>query len=287
MVTKLPPGSFLGRTVRRRAVAGVTLLEATYAPGLPLPSHEHAAAFFDLVIAGACVEVVGGQTRTRGHSTFAFHPAGEVHSSRWHGPEPRCFHVEVAPVLLDRLRPYSPGLDHPVHFPGGMPRWLATRLYDEFWHMDELSPLVIEGLTLEILAECSREASRIPDRQPPRWLLTVGDLVQARFCERLTLSTIAAAVGVHPAHLARVFRQFHGCTLGDRVRRLRIEFACRRLTTSDAPLADIAAAAGFADQSHFSNTFKRHTGVSPAAFRRSAHPRNSDASGCSPRARPE
>ncbi len=163
---------------------------------------------------------------------------------------------------------------------------LGTRLYEEFRQPDELSPLAIEGLMLELLAECSRQASRTRDRQPPRWLLTVGELVRARFCEPLTLGTVAEAVGVHPAHLARVFRRFHGCTLGDHVRRLRVEFARRRLATSDAPLADIAMAAGFSDQSHFSNTFRRHTGLSPAAFRRSARARNSFATRCSPRPRP-
>jgi AraC family transcriptional regulator len=287
MVTKLPPGSFFGRTTGRRAFAGVTVVESAYPGGACLPPHEHATAFFDLVVAGACEEVLGGQTRDRGRSTFAFHPAGEVHSSRWQGPEARCFHVEVAPPLLDRARQYSPGLDRPVHFPGGAPRGLATRLYDEFRRADDVSPLAIEGLTLELLAECSRRAPRVADRQPPRWLRTVHDLVRARFCERLTLGIVAESVGVHPAHLARVFRRFHGCTLGDHVRQLRIEFACRRLTTSDAPLAEVALAAGFSDQSHFSNTFKRHTGVPPAAFRKSARPRNGGPSGCSHRARPE
>jgi AraC family transcriptional regulator len=153
--------------------------------------------------------------------------------------------------------------------------------------MDELSPLAIEGLTLELLAESSRQASRTQDRQPPRWLLRVSDLVQARFHEPLTLGAIAESVGVHPAHLARVFRRFYGCTLGDYVRKLRVEFACHRLTTSDTPLADIALAAGFSDQSHFSNTFKRHTGMPPAVFRKSTCPRNSDARGCSCRTRPE
>jgi AraC family transcriptional regulator len=286
MVTQLPPGSYFGRTRSRQTVAGIIVLESAYSSELCLPPHEHAAAFFDLVVAGACAEVLGGQTRTRGHSTLAFHPAGEVHSSRWHGPEPRCFHVEIPPPLLDRVRQYSPTLDNPVHFPGGAPSLLATRLYDEFRRMDELSPLAIEGLTLELLAECSRRASHIPERQPPRWLLTVRELLREKFCAHLTLGTIAESVGVHPAHLARVFRRFHGCTLGDLVRKLRIEFACRRLTTSDTPLAEIALAAGFSDQSHFSNTFKRHTGISPAAFRKSAHPRNSDASECSHCARP-
>ena len=287
MITKLPPGSFFGRTISRRAITGISALEAAYSAGLRIPAHAHVAAFFDLVVAGGCTEVLGGHTRTRGLGTFAFHPAGEVHSSCWHGPEARCFHVEVAPPLLDRARQYSPGLDRPVHFPEGTAHLLAARLYDEFRHADDLSPLAIEGLTLELLAECSRRAPRASDRQPPRWLRAVRDLVRARFCEWLTLGGIAASVGVHPAHLARVFRRFHGCTLGDHVRQLRVEFACRRLTTSDAPLAEIALAAGFSDQSHFSNTFKRHTGVPPAAFRKSARPRNGGPRGCSHRARPE
>jgi AraC family transcriptional regulator len=286
MVTQLPPGSFFGRTQGRQVVAGITVLESAYSPGQGLPRHEHAAAFFDLVVGGACVEILGGRTRARGRGSLAFHPAGEVHSSRWDGPEPRCFHIEIAPALLDRVRPYSRCLDGPVHFPGGTPGMLATRLHEEFRRTDELSPLAIEGLTLELLAECSRVASRITDRRPPRWLHAVGELLREKARERLTLGSVAGSVGVHPAHLARVFRRFHGCTVGEHVRKLRVELARRRLATSDTPLAEVALEAGFSDQSHFTNTFKRHTGLSPAAFRKSVRPRNCDATEGSPRARP-
>jgi len=50
------------------------------------------------------------------------------------------------------------------------------------------------------------------------------------------------------------------------VRELRIDFAREQLA-GHAPLSDIAAAAGFYDQSHFSRCFKRHVGVTPAAYR--------------------
>jgi AraC family transcriptional regulator len=79
---------------------------------------------------------------------------------------------------------------------------------------------------------------------------------------------LAAAVGVHPVHLARVFRKFHACSVGDYVRQLRIEYASRQLATTDQPLANIALAAGFADQSHFSRTFKQHTRMLPTEFRK-------------------
>jgi AraC family transcriptional regulator len=239
-------------------------------------------AFFDLVLDGSCSEVVGSRTRDRGRSTLAFHPAGEVHSSRWHGAEPRCFHIEISTAFLERVRQYAPIPDHPRCFSEGAPSSLATRLYYEFRRGDELSLLAIEGLALELLAESARLASQISERKPPRWLRSVLDLLHERFAEHLTLDEIAESPGVHPAHLARVFRQIHSCTLGDYVRKLRIEFACRLLTTSDTPLAAIALAAGFSDQSHFSKSFRRQMAMSPAAFKKSYSLRKADTNECSP-----
>jgi AraC family transcriptional regulator len=151
--------------------------------------------------------------------------------------------------------------------------------------MDEFSPLVIEGLTLELLAESSRRDSFKPQKRPARWVHEVRDLLRARFAERLSLEAIAASVGVHPAHLARGFRDCHGCTPGEYVRGLRIEFACHRLTYSDAPISQIALAAGFSDQSHFSNAFKRQMSRSPATFRKMFATRIAEATECSDRAR--
>jgi AraC family transcriptional regulator len=78
---------------------------------------------------------------------------------------------------------------------------------------------------------------------------------------------------VHPVTLARAFRRSFGCTVGEYLRRLRIERATEQLAGGDTPLAEIALAAGFADQSHFSNVFRRRTGMSPSAFRRAARGR--------------
>jgi AraC family transcriptional regulator len=246
---------------------------------LEIPNHAHNSSFFDFVVEGACTEVVREKARARGPSTLAFHPAGEVHSSRWHGPECRCFHIEIPPELFDRFRQHAPILEDPALFLGGTPTWLASRLYAEFQRMDEVSPLAIEGLTLELLAESARNASPVLERKPPRWLISVCDLLHEKFFEPPNLGTIAERVGIHPAHLTRVFRQIHGCTMGDYVRRLRIDFACHHLTTSETPLVEIALASGFSDQSHFSRVFKRQMGMSPGEFRKSVHPRKSDSTG--------
>jgi AraC family transcriptional regulator len=70
-----------------------------------------------------------------------------------------------------------------------------------------------------------------------------------------------------------VFRTNVGCTPGEYVRRLRVEFACHRISSSDMPLIEIALEAGFSDQSHLTKNFKRYTGMTPARFRRTRLPR--------------
>jgi AraC family transcriptional regulator len=47
-----------------------------------------------------------------------------------------------------------------------------------------------------------------------------------------------------------------------------VEFASNQLASTDASLGEIAAAAGFSDQSHFSRTFKSYLGITPGEYRK-------------------
>ena len=140
------------------------------------------------------------------------------------------------------------------------------KLYKEFKSIDELSPLLIESLVLEMLAVSSRCLKQFTDRAP-RPLQDAREMIQAHFSERLTLAQIAKTVGLHPIYLASEFRKRYHCTVGEYVRQLRIEFACRRLSQSVDTMANVAVAAGFFDQSHFTRTFKSVTGLTPSEYR--------------------
>jgi AraC family transcriptional regulator len=158
-------------------------------------------------------------------------------------------------------------LESAFEFYGGTPTRLCARLNREFHKTDSAAKLAIEGLALELLAEATREPSKVIGATPP-WLRQAREMVVEHFSETLKLAQIAAEVGVHPVYLATAFRQKFGVTVGEFVRRLRIEHACAELYKQDLPLAAIALQAGFADQSHFSKVFKSYIGTTPREYRR-------------------
>jgi AraC family transcriptional regulator len=268
MQASLGPGSYYGQTQQCSEIAGLILTESAYPPDTDIPPHGHENAFFYLVVQGTCREVRGGEEIVAEPSALVFHPAQEPHANRWVGTEGRCFHVEFSPAWMQRLNGQGLTLERPMQHQGGLPAWLATRLYHEFHRSDTASRLAIEGLTLELLAELVRSPQKSVASLPPRWLEQARDLLDAHFAENLSVETVARTVDVHPAHLVRSFRRQYGCTMGDYVRQRRIEFACRALSTADTSLADIALTAGFSDQSHFCKTFKRLTGFTPAQYQR-------------------
>ncbi len=267
-MSRHPSDSHHGQRIRSQKIAGISLTEIVYAPQLKVPRHSHQHACFGLVLQGAYDEIYRNKTLSSGLSSIKFRPAEESHANYYGGSQVRCFLIEPEGEWLARLSAHA-GLRAPLVFRDNSLVWLALKIRGELRQMDEVTPMAVEGLMLEMLAEASRRAARMRARKYPRWLEQAREILHGQFSDPLTLSQIAEEVGTHPVYLASAFRRHYGCSIGEYVRKLRVEFACHQLSATDAPLVDIALAAGFSHQAHFSRTFKRLTGMTPARYRAS------------------
>jgi AraC family transcriptional regulator len=100
------------------------------------------------------------------------------------------------------------------------------------------------------------------------WQLNrVCDFMQAHLAADIGLSTLADLVGLSPKHFARAFKQSAGVPPHQWLIARRIERAQALLVSTRLSLSDVALSCGFADQSHFTATFRRVTGTSPGRFR--------------------
>jgi AraC family transcriptional regulator len=143
----------------------------------------------------------------------------------------------------------------------------GARLYREFRRRDDVSLLDIEALTLQLLLIESQQSTPPRRTGAPRWLLQVREIIRENIQPRITLGGLCRSVGRHPVHISREFHRHFGCTISEYLRRVRIAKAQSLLVSQNLEMAEIALACGFSDQSHFTNEFRRMTGVPPYRYR--------------------
>jgi AraC family transcriptional regulator len=226
-----------------------------------------------LVLEGSWKEQFEGGNRTCSPRTLIYHPPGEAHSDDFSRQSGRVFAIELDDGWRARLNGLSPLLDRSHEIAGGTVAATAVRIYDESRRLDKFSELVVEGLMLELMGLLSRASLDRAVDPAPRWLRVVEEILQRDFRDPPEIPDLATRAGVHPVHLSRAFRARHACSVSEYIRRIRVEYACHVLATSDCSLVALAYDAGFSDQSHFTNTFRRLTGTTPAKFRATS-PRN-------------
>ena len=85
--------------------------------------------------------------------------------------------------------------------------------------------------------------------------------------DRLSVSAAARLSGMSAPRFMKAFKQVAGTTLIAYLNHVRLANAARMLRETDRSIAEVASAAGFADQSYFDKRFKRAFGRTPRDFR--------------------
>lgn len=112
-----------------------------------------------------------------------------------------------------------------------------------------------------------------PERPSPLTAYTqrmnsVLDHIDAHLDETLELAPLAAVAHFSPDHFHRIFSAWMGETLGDYVRRRRLEVAAARLAGQQRQaILHIALSVGFGSGEAFARAFKTHFGQTPSAWR--------------------
>lgn len=134
--------------------------------------------------------------------------------------------------------------------------------------------LLADALNMALVARLARRL--LPFREAPdpaagglsrERLRRVLDHIEAHLGEELALADLAGVACLSPCHFSRCFKRAVGVGPHRYVARRRIERAREMIRRTETPIAAIAQALGFADQSHFTNAFRRETGATPARFR--------------------
>jgi AraC family transcriptional regulator len=282
-VSFLRGGEFYSPVQARLRTDGALLSELRQACSRNVPRHEHELAYVTIMLRGDYLEGDRGQLDELPPMSAVFNPAGISHSTRIGPGGASMFTIELCEENMRGLGICLPQRTTFDRGAGAM-LWPGLRLYSAFTRQtagaQKAEETVLEGPILEAhILELMGAISgfEFPDKTVPRWFERAKERLHHGFREPLRMGELAREAGVHPVHLARMFRRIEKRTPGEYRQSLQVRAACELLRDAEWPLAMIAAECGFADQSHFTRVFHKMVGTTPAQFRPTKAPRTARA----------
>ncbi len=240
-----------------------------FPPNVLLDAHTHDRPVLAVALDGALDSRLPGDCLECEPDTVWTEPAEERHSNRVGNRGARVLAIQPDLSAEQIVHACGPLLDAVHHWRHGGVASLARRMIPELRETDSAARMMLEGLALEVLGLGLRtRVAAGAGAPPPPWLRRARDLLHDRQLDRLDLDDVAREVGVGAARLSRSFRAAFHVPLGAYQRRLRLEWAAQQLSATESPISRIALRAGFYDQAHFTRHFRRHTGETPAEYRR-------------------
>ena len=240
-----------------------SIAQVCHQAGARYARHAHERAYLAFVQQGSHQDEVGGESEVAQSATVVVMPSGVAHANRIGGEGARMLLVTLEPTLREFAR--LPTRWRLLH--GGPGARVFLRLRQTLALPEQSERATIEELLLELVDV----VAGIPERVRagvPNCVRVARAMLNDSASEPFLLGDLARATQVDVAYLSRAFRRTEGCTMGEYRRRLRARKAAGLLGKGRMPLAEVAFAAGFADQSHLSRVFKAEFGVTPLRFQR-------------------
>jgi AraC family transcriptional regulator len=267
---KLKPGKYFGETLRQRSWQGLILTLSRYAPGQAQPWHVHANPTLCVLITGDRRDQVRRTDFDQPPLTTVFHPTSEPHAGLV-GPHGMIgLNVEYDGAWLERHELRELDLGGYRSLDSVWARLRALHLFAHAFRQGGQLESDVDAEALELLSPLVKRAFGRQKLLRPAWLRRAEAFIHDDFRTSVRLREVAREAGVHPVHLARVFRQRHGCSVGEYIRALRVAEAGRLILRQDQSIACAACKTGFADQSHLCRWFSRLFGFTPRTLRSAA-----------------
>jgi len=264
----LQTGRFFGETNRIIHLNGITLTDTdTVYRREHVGWHYHENAYFTFVLRGKLVENNKKQSYQCAAGSLLFHYRQEPHCNIKPEGNTRCFHIEFDKNCLSKF-PFDAALSQGI-FSVENPdiKFLLYKIFQETKICDDLTLAAIQMLVYEIFGQMLR-FKRTEQKTKPAWTKKLKEILHDSYSEKLSLENLSGELNIHPVHLSRDFPKHFQCTLGEYVRKVRVEKSLSLMPDKNLSLTEIAFECGFADQSHFLRCFKQIIGINPHAYRK-------------------
>ncbi len=260
----LQKGEYTGDIIRRLNIDDTIITNTLYSTKKNNPGwHYHENFHICFVFQGGKADTKKQTSFTKkGGSIFSYH-SGEQH--RWVSSDviSKSANIEIGTDFLKTYQLDENSIKEAL-YNNIDSKALILKIQNEMLNENAHNSTAINSLLLNLITKTT-DISQIGI---PKWVIVLNELLYDNWNTPMTLNQMGSIVGVHPITISKYFRKYFNCTLGEYLRKLKIEKSIKLIKDSSMSLSEIAFYCGFADQSHFIRNFKSMTGFLPKQFQK-------------------
>ena len=149
---------------------------------------------------------------------------------------------------------------------------IFSRIYQEYQRKEKGYIQLIRAYIISLIIKFFRDVERSDSiHLSSGKLKTVYSAIaymQENYNTKLLVDDIASRAFLAPDYFRKIFKKVTGQSVSAYMQRLRVDEACRLLSTTDIPIKDICFAVGYNDVTTFYQSFKKITGKTPNKYRK-------------------
>ncbi|MBL7813786.1 MAG: helix-turn-helix transcriptional regulator [Saprospiraceae bacterium] len=266
----LQSGEFYGETNQTIELDNIVLTDTEYTHK-KVDWHYHENAYFTFILQGQIIEGNKKEVYTCSAGSLLFHNWQEPHYNIKPDVFTRGFHVELEGDWFKNLAFDIAALQGSLNISNPDVKFLFYKIFKETKGLDDVASLSIQDLLLQVFGKMTAHNTSKTYKNPPQWVAKIKAILHDEFYKTFSLENLAQSVEIHPVHLSRDFPKHFHCTLGEYIRKLRVEKSLHLLPNKALSITEIAYKCGFADQSHLNRCFKNAMQTTPLAYKKLLH----------------
>lgn len=247
---------------------------------LPLPPHKKTVNDIVIITKGKMKRSIGLQTFFLKKNDCLFTPKGAITTTEWMSKNIEGYFCHFSDEYLARF--------------SLLQNWHTHSNKNYFLHLSPLQIKILMPLLDRILKIYNSNESQLTHRQlipfylsalmaeiifwlqdeikMSQWshplLPAFFEWIHLHFKQRESIKDLAARLNTSPNHLNKIVKKETGKTVSELINELIVLEAKVLLAEPQMSIGQVSHNLGFDDQSYFSRFFKKHTGISPGAYRK-------------------
>ncbi|MEO7976692.1 MAG: helix-turn-helix transcriptional regulator [Flavobacterium sp.] len=242
---------------------GIAVVETEYQNKVYEGWHSHDNAHITLFLKGGTTEKRKNFSKTLGSGSLLFYHSDELHLNQDTLFPSKNINIEIEENLFKELQITEAIIEKSVQN-ATLTKFIILKIFRESLVADAFS-----GDTITMLfAQLSNTSHLERFEKSPFWVKSLNELLNDCWNENPRLQDLSQVLNLNPITISKHFPKYFGCTLGEYMRRIKINRSLSLIQSNQTNLTEIGFQCGFADQSHFIRTFKNQTGFLPKQFQK-------------------